>query len=69
MTVFLQNLIVLFIVAAALFALGRRFYQFVTQAGQGGSCSSSCGGCGSQDDASSTPKALVQLEMISENPR
>ncbi len=66
MTPFFENILIGLIVGAAIFALGRRFYQFITQAGQGGSCGSSCGGCDSQKESSTSVKPLVQLEMTSE---
>ncbi|MDB4637283.1 MAG: FeoB-associated Cys-rich membrane protein [Planctomycetaceae bacterium] len=66
MTPILENILIWLIVGTATFALGRRFYQFVTQAGQSGSCGSSCGGCGPQKESSASAKPLVQLEMTSE---
>jgi hypothetical protein len=65
MNLSVELILVLLIVGAAVVALGRRFYRFITQSGRNASaCGSSCGGCASQaDDIKSSLKPLVQLDL------
>ena len=63
-----ELILVLLLVGAAAATLGRRFYRFVRQAGQGASaCGSSCGGCSTKaEHIKSSLKPLVQLDLNKE---
>ncbi|MBD3676554.1 MAG: FeoB-associated Cys-rich membrane protein [Planctomycetaceae bacterium] len=70
MSSFLENLVIVLIVGGAVFALGRRFYRFLSQVGQGGAaCGSGCGDCGSKVENAPSPKPLVQLDLNGEKHR